>query len=56
MAEEKRKPRSYKSIDGKYNAAMKRAKREKKKLAQVMEGCLIAYADGKAVIVERANL
>lgn len=43
---EKRKSRSYKSTDKVYKAAMKRAKKEKKKLANVVEFLVDMYASG----------
>lgn len=46
MKDYSRKPRTYKSSDEVYNAAMKRAKRENRKLANLVEGLLWFYACG----------
>ena len=46
MENEKRLSRSYKATDTDYKAAMKRAKKEKKKLAVIVEEVIAAYGDG----------
>lgn len=46
MKDEKRNPHSYKTTDSVYKDAMKRAKKEKTPLAQMIEEIIEAYADG----------
>ena len=46
MENEKRLSRSYKATNTDYKAAMKRAKKEKKKLAVIVEEVIAAYGDG----------
>ena len=45
-ANEKRKVRAYKATDTDYNSAMKRAKKEKTPLSQIVEEVIGAYGDG----------
>jgi hypothetical protein len=55
MKDEKRTPRTYKAKDSVYKKAMRRAKKEKGKLSNVVENVVIAYAAGlniKAVKTE----
>lgn len=46
MKDYSRKPRTYKSSDEVYDSAMKRAKKEKRKLANIIEGVVWSYASG----------
>ncbi len=45
-AEEKRKARAYKIADKPYKKAMRRAKKDKVKLASMVEDFVFAYAEG----------
>ena len=45
-AEQKRKPRAYKITDKTYGKAMKRAKKEKKSLATMIEDVVLCYSKG----------
>lgn len=51
MGKEKRNSRSYKSTDEVYNNAMKRAKKEKTKLASIIEDVVLAYGEGVSRII-----
>jgi hypothetical protein len=46
MANEKRNTHSYKCTDVVYKAAMKRSKKDKIKLASMIEEIVISYASG----------
>jgi len=46
MEKEKRKPRAYKITDKRYNKAMRRAKKDKKSLATLIEEWVIIYGEG----------
>lgn len=46
MPTEKRKHRAYKATDKDYNRAMKRAKKNKVKLATLIEYVIIGYGEG----------
>lgn len=46
MKDYSRKPRTYKASDEVYDAAMKRAKRERTKLSNVIEQVVFDYASG----------
>jgi hypothetical protein len=50
-AKEKRKPRAYKIADTPYKKAMRRAKKEKKALASLIEEVVVAYSDGQYILV-----
>ena len=50
MEKVKRLPRSYKATDTNYKAAMKRAKKEKTKLAVIVEEVIAAYGEGASTV------
>lgn len=52
MKDTKRYSRSYKTTNKVYKDAMKRAKSEKKKLANVVEDFITAYSMGKNISFE----
>lgn len=51
---EKRKVRGYKITDSDYNRAMKRAAKEKGKLAKIIETMVIGYSRGYHIIMKNS--
>lgn len=49
MANEKRNPHTYKCTDKVYSDAMKRAKKDKIPLTNMIEGAIEAYAEGATI-------
>lgn len=55
MADEKRHPRTYKINTTAYKNAMKRAKKEKGKLSNLVENVVLAYSYGMEIKVVKVK-